>query len=245
MSMNTGEAFEMVKEAKKQGVKLSVCHNFLFSHSMLYLNDLDKRGKLGRIDSALVIRVSNLKREVPKWYLSLPGGLFFDEAPHMLYLLNHFLPNLKVSSVIASRYGVSEQKPRKIEVHFVDEDRSALLTVDYGGSRDEWLLYLIAEKALVKMDLFRDTLTILGEGGRHDPLDVLKGSIDEIVQSISQLFKAGLRYSTRRQYYGHDKLISSFITSILQDTPPPVKTEDAIKTVDLMESILRKLELAK
>lgn len=245
MAMNPEEAFRMIEEAEKQGVKLCVCHNFLFSHSMLSLSDLNRENKLGEVCSALIVRISNLKRAVPKWYPSLPGGLFFDEAPHMLYLLNYFLPNLEVSNAIASSDGVLDQKPRRVEVYFVEGDKSALITVDYGCSRDEWFLYLIAEKAFVRIDLFRDTIIVLGKGGRHDPIDVLKGSLSEIMQSIFQLFKAGLRYSIRRQYYGHDKLISSFITSIIQDTPPPVKAEDAIKVVNLMESILRKLELVK
>ena len=245
MAMNTEEAFEMVKEARKQGVKLCVCHNFLFSHSILRLTNFNKKGKLGEVHSMLVIRISNLKRNVPEWYPSLPGGLFFDEAPHMLYLLNHFLPELKISKVIASPNGVLKQKPRKIEAYFVNGDKSALLTVDYSCSCDEWLLYLISEKAFIRVDLFRDTIIILGRGGRHDPLDVLKRSVSEIMQSTYQLLKAGLRYSIRRQYYGHDKLISSFITSIIQDTDPPVKIEDAIKVVNLTELILRELNLMK
>lgn len=246
MAMNVSESLEMVKEAKKQGVKLSVCHNFLFSHSMSSLGDLNRRGKLGRIDGVWALQISNLKRGLPKWYPSLPGGLFFDESPHMLYLLKHFLPKLKVGNVVTSRDSVSEQKPRKIEIYFTEEEsRSALLTMDFGCSRDEWILYLIAEKALVKIDLFRDTIIVLGKAGRHDPLDVLKGSINEIMQSTYQLFKAGLRYSIRQQYYGHDKLIRLFIDSIIQNTDPPVKPEEGLSVIEMLEFILNKARLKK
>jgi len=246
MAMNISEAFRMVKEAEKQGVKLSICHNFLFSHSMSYLNDWDRREKLGRIDGVWALRISNLKREVHKWYPRLPGGLFFDESPHMLYLLKHFLPKLKVCNIITSRDSISEQKPRKIEIYFTEEkSRSALLTMDYGCSRDEWFLYLIAEKALVKIDFFKDTITILGKAEHHDPFDVLKGSIDEIMQNICQHFKTGLRHSIGRQYYGHDKLIHLFIDSIIKNTAPPVKPEEGLAIVELQESILKNAGLIK
>jgi predicted dehydrogenase len=239
MAMNVDEALQMILEAKKQSVKLSVCHNFLFSHSMSYLNCLINKGRVGKVNSMWVLQTSNLKRQLPEWYPSLPGGLFFDESPHALYLIKHFLPKLKVSNVTMSSEAVSMQKPRKIEIYFTEEARSALLTMDFNCSRDEWILYLIAEKALAKIDLFRDTIVVLGKAGYHDPLDVLKGSVVEITQSLFQLLKAGVRYCFRRQYYGHDKLIKLFVDSVAYNTEPPVKPEDGLAIVELEESIIK------
>lgn len=244
MAMNISEAKRMLDESRKQGVKLCVSHNLLFSHSIRYLSKLEKRGKLGRVRSIWGIQISNLKRELPSWYPTLPGGLFFDEAPHMLYLFRSFLPNLEIRDVIVDHKLISKQKPGRIEVYFTEEKiRSANLLMDFGCSRDEWFLYLIFEKAFVNVDLFRDTFIILGEAGTHNPLDVLKGSISEILQKIIQLSKAGIRFSLNRQFYGHDKLIQLFINSVMNDAEPPVKAEDGMSIVKIQEDILKKASL--
>ena len=36
------------------------------------------------------LQLSNPRRRLPDWYDDLPLGLFFDESPHLLYLLRHF-----------------------------------------------------------------------------------------------------------------------------------------------------------
>jgi predicted dehydrogenase len=244
MAMKLKEALEMVEVSRKQMVKLSVCHNFLFSHSMLRFNDLNKRGKIGRIDGVLAVQISNMKRGLPKWYPNLPGGLFFDESPHMLYLMRYFIPELRVHSVVTSHDSISVQSPRKIEVYFVEEEaKSGLLTMDFGCSRDEWFVYVIAEKALIKIDLFKDTIVSLGKAGHHDPLDVLRGSIGEILKSTFQILNAGFRYSTRRQRYGHDILVKLFLDSVIQDIEPPVKPEEGLAVVSYLQSIIKKMRL--
>jgi len=242
MAMNVSEALKMLHESRKQGVKLCVSHNLLFSRSIDYLRKLYTKGDLGSLSYMSGIQISNLRRELPKWYPTLPGGLFFDESPHMLYLFRYFLPNLKVRDIIVDHRQISKQKPRKIEVYFTEDVRSAHLLMDFGCSRDEWFLYLIFEKAFVKVDLFRDTIIILGQAGTHDPLDVLKGSISELSQNLLQLLNAGARFSLNRQFYGHDKLISLFIDAIINNNDPPIKPTDGMAIVEMQENILKKIQ---
>jgi len=242
MAMNVREAVAMKDEAEKQALKLSVCHNMIFSHSISFLDELGRRGKLGSIRSVWVLRTSNMKRAMPGWILTLPGGVFFDELPHMLYLLRHLLPDLEVRNVVASSDRVSRQKPGRIGVSLEGgEARSALIAADYGCSRDEWLMYVIAEKATAKVDLFKDTVVLSGGTSGHHPFDVLKASVNEVVQEIGQLFSAGLRYSFGRQYYGHDKLIRLFVSSVANGADSPVAVEEGLAVVQLQESIVKSM----
>ncbi|MCS7109621.1 MAG: Gfo/Idh/MocA family oxidoreductase [Candidatus Micrarchaeota archaeon] len=243
MAMNTSEALRMLHESVKEGVKFCVVHNLIFSYSIQTIDKMYRAGKLGKVGSIWGIQISNLKRELPRWYPSLPCGLFFDESPHMLYLFKHFLPSIKVERVNVDNRQILMQKPKKIEVYFAGDDyTSSVLLIDFNCARDEWLIYMIFERAFIKVDLFRDTVIILGKAGTHTPSDVLKGSFSELFQEVTQLLRAGLRFSIKRQLYGHDKLIRLFIDSIVENGAPPIMPEDAVAVTKMQEDIIKKIK---
>jgi scyllo-inositol 2-dehydrogenase (NADP+) len=92
-AMNSKEAEVMISAARQNNVKLCVSHNFLFSRSMTQARKLRDSNDIGEITGTIAFQMANLKRRLPKWYPSLPGGLFFDESPHMLYSIIEFLGN--------------------------------------------------------------------------------------------------------------------------------------------------------
>src|SRR5690242_17558111 len=86
-AMQPGEGESMVRAAADSGRVLAITHNFQFSRSALRLaKDIDS-GRLGRIRRIHAVQLSNPRRRLPTWYESLPAGLFYDESPHLLYLV--------------------------------------------------------------------------------------------------------------------------------------------------------------
>jgi predicted dehydrogenase len=85
LTANEGRALEAL--ANEKGLLLCPSHNFLFSHSVRKVEALLRNGEAGTVQWAMGIQLSSWRRRLPTWYGTLPGGLFFDEAPHLLYLM--------------------------------------------------------------------------------------------------------------------------------------------------------------
>jgi len=56
---------------------------------------------LGVIEAAYGFQLSNHRRRLPHWYRDLVGGLFVDEAAHLLYLFRRILGKLEPRTVDA------------------------------------------------------------------------------------------------------------------------------------------------
>lgn len=244
IAMNAEEARDIVLKSQKHGVKLCVVHNYLFSNSIRRLKLMTSKAQLGNIHSIRAIQIGNLKRKIPSWCYSLPGRIFFDESIHILYLLESFMPSIEITFV---SHIYKEGKDR-IDIYLTskssDSERvNAWYTSDFSCNWNQWTMEIIFDKALVFFDLFKDTL-IVWRGAEHNkPHEVLRTSLKRILDEVGQLLTAGWRYLRGLHLFGHDKLLSSFITSVIKDEDPPVKPEKAVRVMELMDEILKKLNL--
>jgi len=86
-TMRPEEGHELVEIATRQGITCCVVHNFQFARSTLKLQSMLRDGRCGEIQSIEALQLSNPQRRLPAWYEQLPFGLFYDESPHMFYML--------------------------------------------------------------------------------------------------------------------------------------------------------------
>ncbi|HQH25820.1 MAG TPA: Gfo/Idh/MocA family oxidoreductase, partial [Oligoflexia bacterium] len=100
--MSHAEADDLQTCARNKARILAIVHNFQFSRSASQLlSDIENK-ELGNIISVEGIQFSNPRRRLPRWYNALPGGLFFDESPHLLYMIDRLCKNeLKLRSVMS------------------------------------------------------------------------------------------------------------------------------------------------
>src|SRR5690348_3679559 len=116
--MHVADGERLLERALEARRVLAIVHNFQFSRSFKRLQSLILEGKLGEIRSVWATQLSNPKRRLPEWYRDLPGGLFFDESPHLLYLVRRLLPDLSLleSRITASARG--ESTPAEVYAQF-------------------------------------------------------------------------------------------------------------------------------
>jgi len=244
MAMTVGEADLMINASEENNAKLCVAHNFLFSHSMTRAKALVAKGRVGDILSIEILQTSNLRRHLPDWFGKLPGGLFFDEAPHAIYLSQFFLGDFTCTLARASLWNSYVQPVRNVEAFFETGRATGHLNMLFAAGRDEWLVTVVGTRSTMNIDLFRDKLVVLGPGGNHTPGEVLFSSIRSIVQEARGTVVSGARWATKRLLFGHDKLVSLFIDSIVSDSPPPVTIRDGKKVVAILCEIARKAGLS-
>jgi scyllo-inositol 2-dehydrogenase (NADP+) len=241
-AMNSKESEEMIRAARKNNVKLCVSHNFLFSRSMSRVKKLRDSNELGKITGTIALQLSNLKRRLPTWYPNLPGGLFFDESPHMLYSILEFLGDISLEWVSTTKFEDNPQPLSRVEALMSSKisDATAYLRFAFDAPRDEWVLIIMGTKRVMIVDFFRDTAMELAGGGDHTASEVLSHSMNYMWQYAKETVNSGIRLLARNLYFGHSVLIRKFIDSIENDTNVPISAESGKQVIELIEQILVK-----
>jgi predicted dehydrogenase len=239
MALSTAEAESMVRAAAQAERRLCVSHNFLFSRSMLRVKELMQRGVVGPIRHVMAVQASSPHRRLPEWYPRLRGGLFFDESPHMVYLLQHFLGEIAVEGVRAQTAPPERAQPLDvIEASLRGNGITASLSMVFTAPVSEWYIVVFGERRVLTIDIFRDILTEAKPDGRHALRDVIAGSLDLYWQQARGFAATGLHFLTNRARFGQDTLTRHFIDSALGLAPPPVTTDQALSVLRTMEAIL-------
>lgn len=236
MAMSTAEAEEMAAAAQAAGRELCVSHNFLFSRSAQRARQL--LGDTPDLVYAAGVQLSSNNRRLPTWYRQLPGGLLFDECPHLLYTLASFLGPLTIDHVRGHLDDTGH--PHQVEV-LVSGTAPGQITMAFGAPVSEWQVVLVGRDRVVAVDMFRDIAIDLPPDGAHGPAQVLGTSLRATGGHVRGLVTSGSRYLGGRLLYGHDRLIAEFVDSIRLNRPSPVPVEDAVSVVRLAEEIVAAL----
>lgn len=243
MAMSLQEVDEMIMASRKSGYKLGVVHNFLFSNSMQRAKSLIASGSLGKIITVMALQLSSQRRRLPDWYSRLPGGLFYDEVPHMIYLMQYFCGNF--TNVIATSHGVIPQTSHvsKVSAILTNKDVSATLNMIFESPVSDWILTIVSENYVLYIDVFRDIIIAKKAEPSHKPMDVLNSSLSVIIQEIEGVLGSGIKFVTQNLLYGHDILITSFIDSIYENKDPPITAEMGRQIVEVMWQIIERAKL--
>jgi predicted dehydrogenase len=238
MAMDLAEARAMASAAAKSGKNLCVSHNLLFSRSVR--KALEHLEDAGPVQHVIATQLSSPKRRLPTWYSGLPGGLFFDESPHVLYLLRRILGDYKIEDLRVRFEPGDDNAIEFLEAKLSNGSTSATLTTAFNTPVSEWRLTIIAARKIISLDLFRDILTVTESDGRHGPSEILTGSASNAVQSLTGFALSGALYATNRLLWGHERLISAFVDGVLGG-PPAVPLTDSLAVVKTTQDILARV----
>ena len=237
MAMNHRDAAAMAAAARRADRVLCVSHNFLWSRAVQRADTLIRR--TGSPTYGMGLQMSSLKRRLPTWYAELPGGLLFDELPHMLYTLDHFLGGLRFAGMRASRGAGGEV--RTAEIQFDGEGGPGQVMTVFDSPVSEWHVGLVTPGAAIDLDLFRDICMVVNPDDEHKALDILRTSGRAMFEHARGVVTSGTRLVGRRLYWGHDAVIREFIQATRSGGPSPVDPDVAVGIVRLTDEILAEL----
>ncbi len=236
LSADEGRNLESLAHDRK--LVLCPAHNFLFARSTVRARRLLASGDAGEIRWAMGIQTSSPRRRLPDWFDRLPGGLFFDEAPHLLYLMRDFLGEIEVEQAWDTPMGGADGEPtRRIEARLRGERGPAYLTSWFGAPISEWCLLLFCTQAILAIDLFRDTLICLPPERAHDARDVVASAARGTLQLWRGIASTGLRVLRGRQFFGADEFDRRFVESVEGIDTPPASPGDGVRVLQLIEEI--------
>ena len=246
-TMTLGEGRRVVRAAASRDLQLAVVHNFQFARSTKrLLADLDA-GRLGRLTAINAVQLGNPRRRLPAWYDGLPFGLFYDESPHLLYLLRRLGGDLELTRALVTRHRDGRHTPGQIDAFFRCADGIAVtLRCNFDSPISEWHVMAFGERGLGIVDVFRDIYLFLPNDGRHDTLRVLRTSLYVTAQHWWQNIASGLPHLGGRLFYGNEDVFARFAAAIAGDSDAlaPIGPESALGVLQLQHAIMARAEEA-
>lgn len=215
LTLSVEESETLVALASEKNLKFAVVHNFQFSEGARRLDDDIEQGKLGVLQSLEAIQYSNENRRLPEWYERLPWGLFYDESPHLLYLLEHYggTGTLVHSSALLN---ADRATPHLVECFFRGKsDLPAVLRMNFRAGLSEWFLIVHGSDRTGILDIFRDVYFSLPNDGRHLPWQVVRTSAAAIVWHIVGTFWSVGKVLRGKYWCGNDRVVRMFVAAIL------------------------------
>lgn len=216
MMMNENECNELIKIAKSKNKVFYVMHNFQYANKMLKLNNIIASKKHGEVISITEVQFTNRDRRLPEWYNDLPLGLFYDEAAHFLYLPERHVGKLQIQQAYAVYDSAnSEATPVTLSVNATAGKVPLTMFLNFRSPVCEWYYMVSFRKDIYIYDFFKDILIHLPTDGEHLGKDVLRSSIKYTCQYWGQFIANGIRMVTGNLLYGHDKVLGSFVSAII------------------------------
>jgi scyllo-inositol 2-dehydrogenase (NADP+) len=244
MCLTVAEGELLTAKARSLGLTLAIVHNFQFARSAARARSILTSGRLGRVVSLHGLQLSSPRRRLPCWHDELPLGLFYDEAPHLLYLLRSFSQSslrLRHASIVSSSRASST--PAIVQAEFSAGDIPATLFMNFESPVSEWHLMIFAEEGVLILDIFRDILVLLPSDHSHAAPDVVRSSLAMLIGHSAGFIRSGLGFLTGKLLYGNDEVVNRFLTAVeTKQGPHGIDADTALEILVVQHDLLRHVE---
>ena len=240
MCLTVAEGESLVDKAITKNRVLGLVHNFQFARSVLKAKKTVANGKWGKITALHGFQWSSPQRRLPHWYEQLPLGLFFDESPHLLYLLRAFggEVTLTKASKIASSLG--KVTPALINVELDAGGIPTTLFMNFEAPISEWHLMVCCERGALVIDVFRDIVIKIPSDRAHGALDIVRSSRAMVGGHLWGFFLSGMRLLSGRLQYGNDEVVRRFLDAVEGKEPlREIDAESGLTILRLQHEIIR------
>jgi predicted dehydrogenase len=242
---NVQDAIEIARAEKQQSASVSVCHNFLYIPAIQKALGMIRDGALGRIVSAEVYwRVSSLETgnrpDAHGWIETLPGGIFHEVGPHVVYLLRAILGDLEVATAGYAGEGAIKDELR---VQFRSGDQLAALTISGNEKPIQKYIRIFGTRMSLHVDLGTNVLVRLRSWGKSIPARAIL-NFDHAAQLATGTSVNIVRALVGGVPRSHPRFIEAYYKNLLNGEPPPVSCEDGVAVTQVLDQIWAATERA-
>jgi predicted dehydrogenase len=211
MTVNEGE--DLVELAGERSIPLAVVHNFQFASSTQKVRRWIADGRLGRLRGVWAFQLSNPARRLPTWFDDLPLGLFYDESPHLLYLVRALAGSDELERVNAvvhpSTRGLANT-PAQIDVQLRAGGMPITLLMNFEAPLSEWQVLVFGDEGIAALDVFRDIAVWVPNDKAHRTLDVFRTSLAATFSHWGGYPRPGWGHLRKTLRYGNEEVFARF-----------------------------------
>lgn len=247
MATNSKDARKMIEAAEKSGKKLTIGYQCRFRPDVQYLKKVCDGGGLGEVYFAKALAVR--RRGVPTWGTFLNeaaqgGGPLIDIGTHALDMTLWLVNNYKPVSVMGSKYRVLAKMENAANAwdswdpkEYTAEDSA------FGFVKFENGLTVIIEAswALNTLQVCEPMCILCGDKAGADMLDGLRINGEKhgkLYVTVPSLEGDGVAFNEAKALpQPGDVEAEQWINSIINDTEPLVKPEEALVVTEILEAI--------
>jgi len=245
-AMLPAEGEALVELARSRGRTLAVVHNFQFSRSVRALLADLRAGRLGEPRFIAALQLGNPARRLPSWHEELPLGLYYDESPHMFYLLRALAPTpLRLLRAELHRSTRGLNTPAWLSAHYAAGAASlpVKLNMAFESPLSEWHVTVGAERCLADVDVFRDIYVRVPNDGAHTAWPVLRSSLAATAGHWLQHLVSGPGHLTGSLLYGNEEVFRRFADAALASAEPAdIGPDDALAVLRMQHEVLSRAE---
>lgn len=254
MAKTYADAVKMIEAAKKSGKKLTIGYQNRFRTDSMYLKKAVERGDLGEIYFAKAHAIR--RRAVPTWGVFLNeyeqgGGPLIDIGTHALDLTLWMMDNYKPKTVMGSVFKkLGNQKDTgntwgdwNPDEYTVEDSAFGFITMENGAT-----IILESSWALNTLDIGEAKTTLCGTlagADMRDGLRINKADLGKLVTVKPALDASGVDFFDGDEDEAQDVEARMWIDSIINDTQPIVKPEQAIVVTRILEAIYESSKTGK
>lgn len=245
MALTDEECDRMVSTSQRKGVKLGVVHNRLFEPVVIKARTIVNSGGIGTV-TGMHIEYSRQRDDYriidgTHWCHQMPGGVYSEELPHIIYLAREFLDGVELISLCANKTKGSHSWIVADEIGMILKGKKGIATVSSSCNRPkpEGVLTIFGTKAHLQVDIYNSIL-VKQDGGSSRS----SRAIDNMNQCFQRLASVGLVASEvvlGRHHTGHYMIMNKFVECMLNDASLPVCARDGKEVIFVFEQIVKQI----
>jgi predicted dehydrogenase len=245
MAQSVEECDAIIAAARDNKVKVCVAHSDLFYYPFIEARKLVREGAIGTFRGMRIFLstpTDYITSKPDHWANKLPGGVFGESGPHIIYMTLAFINPIREVSVNAMKlmdYPWSPYEDYRIDL--IGEKTMSSVTMSYATKQWMARVEILGENATLLVDLEAMSL-VKYRRERLKPLPIGLSLLSEAGQLLKSLAVSGLRYTTGSLRTTHDFIIDGFADSIINGTESPVPAEQGRESVRVQNMIVEKLK---
>jgi len=241
MCLTDHEGSEIMHAAKNAQRLVCVDHMRSFDPQVQNVAKDLRSGKLGELVSIKACyshdMLFNKKFVGNKWSADLPGGMLFDVSPHIIYLIQEFIPDAEVVNTVSRQN--TEDVVTDMTTLFKGSKATAVMELSLRIFPLQNFIKFYCTNGEVKIDLRNFVTIIRRKSGLPNVIDRITGSIGVGRQYVTSAMLSVVKFFLGRldPYQGLNRIIREFYTAIQKGGISPVPAESGRKLAAISDTV--------
>lgn len=249
-TVNSDEAERLLSTLKKTSGKLTIIHSQLYEHSIFHAMKRVKAGDIGQV-IGMDVGVLHSPDEIMAadknhWCHKLPGGRFGENLPHPIYLLQAFLGDLKIKSVLTDKLGFHPWMPFDELRVILEAEKNKFGTIHIsfnasGHDQTDVHANIYGTAGTIHAGIYPISSLLVSKPGRGI---MHFGNVSQQIKIWSAYLGNILSKGKTPRYYSvaHARIIRSFVDSLKGNGKPLVTPEMGYENIQVVEKICKIIE---